>query len=338
MRSMQRLFQGIVLVTLALDAGQALAQFKPPPPPPPTPVNTPLPVTGSVTVTNPTKHVQAAKVANVFGDSLSDIGNACSLYSSLFSVICTPPFDVPRFSNGPMWPDYLAQILDTTINPSEQGGTDFAIGGATISPENYYTFNAYATGFAMVDRFLARHGSADPRALYIVWLGGNDIDPPASFTQWNFEQLATMVGRLYDAGARKFLVPNLPDIGKLPVIINLGDPVYAQQLSDMTVLFNSLVAELPARFPEAKVRVVDVYGLKTMIDRHPRVFGFTNTTEPCYKWAPLGDGSVCPDPDEYWFWDWSHPTTRGHKVLADLFILELLRAGELRASDLVPAR
>lgn len=276
---------------------------------------------------------RAPKIVHVFGDSLSDTGNMYLLYSGAFPMFFAPPFAVPRLSNGPMWPDYLARALRVPIRASEEGGTNHAIGGATISPENYYTFNPYATGFAMVDRFLALHGSADPQAVYIVWHGTNDIDPPASFTEWNFEQLVAMVGRLHAAGARKFLVANLFDVGKLPSVVNMGDPSYAQQLSEMTVLYNNLVAGLPARFPAARIGIVDAYGLKAMIDRHPRLFGFTNTTEACYKWAPLGDGSYCPDVDKHWYFDWAHPTTRGHKLVAGLFLLELLKAGELRRSD-----
>jgi phospholipase/lecithinase/hemolysin len=277
----------------------------------------------------------APKTVYVFGDSLSDTGNSYLRYSSLWPWAFSPPYAVPRLSNGPIWPDYLGVAIGTTISPVVYGGTNYSLVGATISPENYLSFDPYATGFAMVDRFLAGNGSADPRAIYVVWLGGNDIDPPDTFTEWNFEQLAVMVGRLHAAGARNFLIPNVMDIGKLPVIIGLGDPTYAQQLSEMTVLFNQLVAGLPARFPDSKIQIADVYRLRSLIDRYPKVFGFTNTTESCYKAVALGgDGSVCPRPDQYWFWDHAHPTTRGHKLLSSLLVLELLKAGELKASDL----
>jgi phospholipase/lecithinase/hemolysin len=269
----------------------------------------------------------------VFGDSFSDNGNGCALYYDLFSFACTPPYDVPRISNGLMWPDYLAKAVGSTITAVVDGGSNYAIAGSTISPENYYTFDPYATGFAQVDRFLAAHGSADPNAIYVVWLGVNDIDPPAAFTKEQFDQLVVMVGRLHAAGARNFLIPNLPDLGKFPGVIFFFDPVYVQQLSDMTIVFNQLLMGLPAKFPKANIRIADVYRLRTMIDRYPKVFGFTNTTESCY--LVFSDGSVCPNPDKYWFWDGSHATTRGHQLLASLFVVELLKAGQLKGSDLV---
>jgi phospholipase/lecithinase/hemolysin len=274
------------------------------------------------------------KTFYIFGDSLSDTGNAYARYYDVFSSFgfkLYPPFyAVPRWSNGLMWPDFLGKALGVAIRPDVDGGTNYAIAGSTISPENYYTIPGHPeiTGFAQVDQFLAAHQRAHPQAVYIVWLGGNDIDPPASFTQWNYEQLSILVGRLYAAGARNFLIPNLVDLGKLPLVISWGDPTYAQQLSDMTVLFNQLLAGLPAQFPNANIRIVDVYRFRTMIDRYPRAFGFTNTTDGCY--LSYGDGSICTDPDKHWYWDGSHPSTRAHKLLSNLFALELAKAGWLK--------
>jgi phospholipase/lecithinase/hemolysin len=272
------------------------------------------------------------KTVYIFGDSMSDTGNGYARFYDVFTSFglkLYPPFyAVPRWSNGLMWPDYLGATLGLTIKPEVNAGTNYAIGGSTISPENYYNVRREMSGFAQVDQFLATYQHAHPNAVYIVWLGVNDIDPPASFTEWNYEQLVTMVGRLHAAGARNFLIPNLVDIGTLPLIISWGDPIYAQQLSDMTMLFNQLLAGLPARFPHADIRIVDVYRFRTTIDRYPRAFGFTNTTDGCY--LSYGDGSICTDPDKHWYWDGSHPSTRAHKLLSNLFALELAKAGWLK--------
>src|SRR4051812_18671090 len=52
----------------------------------------------------------------VFGDSLSDTGNA------------------GRFSNGPVWVEALARGLNLPLRPSQAGGTNFAVGGARLDP------------------------------------------------------------------------------------------------------------------------------------------------------------------------------------------------------------
>jgi outer membrane lipase/esterase len=268
----------------------------------------------------------------VFGDSLSDNGNFTSLHPEVFGEALPPPYQPQRFSNGPIWVDYLSRTLDTPILPEVAGGTNYAVAGATVSPDHPFQTLPDVTGLAQVERFLEDHGTADPDAIYIVWIGGNDIDAPAEFTEGIYTRLVDMIGRLHAGGARTFLVPNQQDIGKLPAVIFFAGPEYAAMLSEMTRLFNERLEGLAANFPDARIRVSDVYGLKAFIDAHPGVFGVTNSTEECFQ--SFTDGSICSNPERYWFWD-SHPTTRAHKILASLFILDLLRSGAIRPAQLV---
>ena len=60
----------------------------------------------------------------VFGDSLSDSGNA--FVPTGGAIPASPPYLNGRFSNGPIWVEHLAPALGFTFN----GATDFAIGGA----------------------------------------------------------------------------------------------------------------------------------------------------------------------------------------------------------------
>lgn len=275
----------------------------------------------------------------VFGDSLSDNGNADVLFPDVFCPFwCQAPWAFPRFSNGPMWPDAMGMKLGKGIYPEADGGTNYALGGATISPEDPYNVLPAISGYAEVDTFLAQHGSANPDAIYVVWLGANDIDPPASYTQKCYDQLVVMLQRLFDAGARRFLIPNLQDLGALPSMRDLAcseDHTYCDQLTQMTAVWNGLLKQLPARFPKARIHVADYHGLTQMVTRFPGLFGFKNATEPC--WRDWTDGWMCPDPDDYWYFDYSHPTTRAHKVISDFLLVNLLMAGELKVTDLVPA-
>jgi phospholipase/lecithinase/hemolysin len=77
----------------------------------------------------------------VFGDSLSDTGNA------------------GRFSNGPVWVEHLAKSLGLPLRPSRAGGTNHAVGGArAVGGPNELR--------AQVRGYLAeRGGRADPRAV-----------------------------------------------------------------------------------------------------------------------------------------------------------------------------
>jgi outer membrane lipase/esterase len=87
----------------------------------------------------------------VFGDSLSDSGNA------------------GRFSNGPVWVEYLAERLGLVLQPSRAGGSNYAVGGARLDPQS--GSNSLR---AQADAYL-RCSRASSGALYIVYGGANDV-------------------------------------------------------------------------------------------------------------------------------------------------------------------
>ena len=87
----------------------------------------------------------------VFGDSLSDNGNA------------------GRFSNGPVWVEVLANRLGLALRPSQAGGRNYAVGGARLDPHSgEHSLRAQA------DQFLRASPPAG-RTLYVVYGGGNDV-------------------------------------------------------------------------------------------------------------------------------------------------------------------
>ena len=74
----------------------------------------------------------------VFGDSLSDAGNASAITSGNFPP--SPPYAGP-FSNGPTATEYLAQSLGTPVQlgwpVTSIGANNFAVGGARNGTGNY---------------------------------------------------------------------------------------------------------------------------------------------------------------------------------------------------------
>ena len=140
----------------------------------------------------------------VFGDSLSDTGNA------------------GRFSNGPVWVEGVANGLGLSVRPSEAGGTNYAIGGARLDP---------ASGPTSLPAQMQRHleGSRLSRKrLYIVYGGGNDLIAAAlgaagdQLVDRAVEALRGMLFRLAERGATDVLVPNLPDVGMTPAARSAG--------------------------------------------------------------------------------------------------------------------
>jgi phospholipase/lecithinase/hemolysin len=100
-----------------------------------------------------------------FGDSLSDTGNINSGLPNLPS-----PFYQNRISNGPIGADYIAQSIGFTATASERGGSNYAVAGANIVGSDREDLAS------QIDDYLSDTADkADPRALYFVLMGGNDI-------------------------------------------------------------------------------------------------------------------------------------------------------------------
>lgn len=239
----------------------------------------------------------------VFGDSLSDSGNAFRATG----IPPSPPYFQGRLSNGPVWVEYLAE--DLGLSPSQQ--TNYAFLGATTGSTNT-TIPVLSGLQQQLDTFKATNTQADPNALYVVWAGANDYlgggvtDPSVPVTN-----LSTTVSSLAGYGAENILVANLPDLGNLPATNR--DVQTASLLNTLTGAHNlGLSASLNSlsQTTDANIIPLDVNFLFNRAIAAPAEFGFTNVTDACLL---VG----CTNPNEYIFWDELHPTTGVHKILGE---------------------
>lgn len=242
----------------------------------------------------------------VFGDSLSDTGNVLNATGGLLPP--APFYTAGRFSNGPVWVEYLAPKLGLTFNPA----TAFAFGGATTGTQN--TFVPGLPGLQQqIAGFTQSTPVADPKALYIVWAGANDylggasaLDPLQPVQQ-PVANLVSAVQALAGVGAQTILLANLPDLGRLP-----GTQGNAQ-LTALSAAHNATLAQaiqqLAPVTPNVQVIPFDVAALFSDVIAQPGSYGFTNVTDACLLTA-------CQTPDTYLFWDAIHPTTAGHERTA----------------------
>ena len=160
-----------------------------------------------------------------FGDSLTDTGN--------FEILSPSSFSSPsgafygyydgRFSNGPNWLDQLASKLGVADpQPSLAGGTNYAYGAATA--DAYFQTPGLSVPYLsqQVHSYLQTSPVADPKALYTVWMGANDVfnDGLTNSSVPNIaaSDVAAALTSLINAGGKHFLVPNLPGQGDTPRI------------------------------------------------------------------------------------------------------------------------
>lgn len=254
----------------------------------------------------------------VFGDSFSDTGNLFKLTNQTFPP--SPPYFEGRFSNGPIWVDFLAPELGI----KEKNVQNFAFGGATTGRENINSTqigNQSLPGLlAEIDTFSAQVGSsgADPKALYVVWAGGNDFlqiaerpqDAP-SVIQQAVTNLSTAVTTLFNLGARQIVVPNQLNFGLTPLARDRGLSDVATQA---TIGFNQALDQGIDQLEKTlgiDLVEVDLFGLGQRIAAAPAEFGFSNVSDR------LITQTNPTNPAGYLWWDDVHPTTQGHQFVAE---------------------
>ena len=274
----------------------------------------------------------------VFGDSLSDPGNAFILTRDLE----IPPFDsiIPsapyargafHFSNGATWVEQLS-ILDHAV-PSAGPAllipplfSNFAVGGARARQVGPFDLPGQVGLF--VGDF---HGQAPGDALYIVFIGGNDLrdalqalaaDPTgatsAGILQAALASIRSNLLTLQAAGARRFLVANGPDISLAPAVRLLG-PAAQGAGRFLSAQFNAgLEATLQGLEAALGVDIVrlDVFRFLNDVVADPAAFGLTDVTDTCIRVNTIAH-AFCANPNSFLFWDGIHPTKAGHRLLAE---------------------
>ena len=140
----------------------------------------------------------------VFGDSLSDSGNAAIAVGATAPAITGntyipshPYLPSADFSNGPVWASDVASALGVPLLPSFiPGGTNFAVGGATT-------------------------GGPFPDARAALGLIGGDVDVTSTIqsTALSFAaNIASIVTSLKAGGAQHIIVWDTPNIGLAPAV------------------------------------------------------------------------------------------------------------------------
>lgn len=308
--------------------------------------------------------VQAGEISRlvVFGDSLSDPGN----YFQLFGEHRVQPFEaenVPsapyaiggqHFSNGPTWVEQLANSLGIAGSGSPASVapgvfTNYAIGRSRARGELLETVFHAENLTSQVDRYL-NDRVAPEDTLYVLWIGSNDVadslgaylgdqaDMGNALITAGVHNTAAQMGRLYEAGARRFLVLNIPDLALTPRLIRLVTGACAQSMAP-ELCSQQLLAQVSmisagyngglqfallgfAQLPEVDIQFLDVSAFLTEVVEHAADYGFDITRRACIT-PGTRPGALCQHADSYLFWDGQHPTRHGHKVVADFALSHL---------------
>ncbi|MEM9212789.1 MAG: SGNH/GDSL hydrolase family protein [Cyanobacteria bacterium P01_F01_bin.150] len=271
----------------------------------------------------------------IFGDSLSDAGNAFQISDG--AVPPSPPYVNGRFSNGDLIVDFIAEALGLPENESYLlGGSNYAFGGAQTGEGTSFTGTlegllnpVEVPNIAQqIDLYLADQTPANTD-LFFIYGGGNDFIAPLAAGQ-GIPTPESVVGNitahiteLAEAGATTFVVPNLPSPGISPLFAG-QPPEVRGLLNNATDAFNQLLdVELDAIASDLDVTILepDFNGIVDDILANPSQFGLTNVTDSVIDFS---SGTLIGNPDEFFFWDFVHSTTAANDIIADEAIELLL--------------
>jgi phospholipase/lecithinase/hemolysin len=308
---------------------------------------------------------QAASFSRIyaFGDSLTDTGNSLAITQQVNAINNAIPIIPPstvgyfngRFANGPIWLDQLASKLGLTLPPvsaiaggDSPTGINFAVNSATTGNQNTFPIPGLPGLVGLqqqIAQFTQANTVADSDALYVLWAGANDyIGRVTTDPSQPVANLVGAVDQLYNAGARNFLVVNLPLLGYTPLAINQG-PVVSGGLNQLSMghnfLFSQAFGQPNPNQPGINLKTLDVGSLFQEAILTPSKFNLTNVTDSCLVNSPLfhplspsNPISICSNPDEYLFWDDIHPTSAAHRFIGDLAYKTLVPEPSLILSQL----
>ena len=225
-----------------------------------------------------TRHDREATGLLIFGDSLSDTGNAAALgaginFRPFEALIPSGPYVTLRFTNGRTWVEHLAKKIGTpdaakAVFLFAEKGRNYAVGGGRARSVSG-SFNLPE----QVGQFLSSTDSAiTGKDLVVTAFGGNDVrDAVVEFGNVlaaggtvQAAQIAAVpilcqavasieenITVLYDRGAKKVLVSNSPDIGMVPAITALEpqSPGISKLGTELSERFNQLLVNGDSPLP-----------------------------------------------------------------------------------------
>lgn len=287
-----------------------------------------------------------------FGDSLSDTGRIKeiitlanpNLGSQLASSFTTNP--------SPVWATVLATSYGTTAIANTSNtpkGTNYTVGAAQAGRTAPWSNNGTTTDDSLlvsvqvqpmqeqINSYLKQNNNmADPKALYAVWIGANDlfaasrekeINQALALINNSANQAVIDIKTLHDKGAKVILVPNIPDISLTPYVQSQNIPTLTASAKQAAQLYNANVFN-GLNTSQANVVPANTFALLQETYTNPTGFGFKNVKDTACEGKGNGliqttsESLVCysvSNAEDYLFADAIHPAGRTHRILAQYY-------------------
>ncbi|OEL19672.1 GDSL esterase/lipase, partial [Dichanthelium oligosanthes] len=297
-----------------------------------------------------------------------DLGSPDQANHSYYGIDFPNSEPTGRFSNGYNIADFIAMAMGLQISPPAYLSLAGTINMDGFTGVNYASESAKILSIAdefdasadntipllmQLDDFTATRAQMEvklgsrelkkllSKSLFLIGIGSWDLfyawrlqTMGIKYNQADVPYLARSLGAsikaLYDAGARKFGVINVPPIGCSPagrwpwrvrghVIVVRGRCDGSK--NELAVEFNNgvrrLMANLSSELDGLRYSIGDFYGFANATFANPSAAGFVDITSECCAYPC--DSPPCQNRTQYWFWDVSNPTEQAAKLAAAAF-------------------
>ncbi|XP_031487429.1 GDSL esterase/lipase At1g29670-like [Nymphaea colorata] len=304
----------------------------------------------------------------IFGDSIVDTGNNDFLDTNLKMKYYPYGIDFPfgptgRATNARNPADILGELLGLppflpvfydplTKGSSVLAGVNYASVGSgvldsTNQDEDIVPLSHQITNFqkaTLSDLRSQLNGSSElssylSQSIFLVSSGAVDYLSDCfesgqincnleEFTELLVGNFTEQLKRLYESGARKFVVLNTQPIGCRPSARQLNNGSCVKAYNDASIVFNNVLRvaldELSEEVPGFMFSYVDMFGIVSSMIDDPATYGLKVINESCcVKVKQLGNPKCeegvepCADRRSYAYYDATHPTETVYRQICE---------------------
>ncbi|XP_004509506.2 GDSL esterase/lipase At5g55050-like [Cicer arietinum] len=291
--------------------------------------------TNEVKATTPTLYIFGDSTFDVGTNNF--LNTKTKANSPYFGIDFSHSFPTGRFSNGLNTADQIARQFGLKKSPPPfldleklqysfkhniMVGVNFASGGSGIlrytgykqSGEVIY-LEKQVQQFELVSGNIteilgpANASTFLSKALFLISVGTNDIfdyerNESGVFHLGKEENLAVLqlnyysyIRKLYDLGARKFGILNVPPIGCYPAVTCNNGGKCVKPLNDFAVAFNkatqTLLQKLSFELEEFEYSLANTYAMFNTMLKYPLAFGLNDTKSACCGVGKLNGEGPC---------------------------------------------
>ncbi|KAJ8770046.1 hypothetical protein K2173_010034 [Erythroxylum novogranatense] len=275
----------------------------------------------------------SARAIFIFGDSIFDAGN------NHFNKNCSAQADFPpygssffhhptgRFTNGRTVADFISQFMGIELQESYlEAQLAVTNGSRRDYPTNGVNFASAGSG-VLRETNQDLSGSND---IFNYFLLGDkrDLD---TYVQTVLIQVADLVDQLYKLGVRRIALFSLGPVGCVPTRALLPSAPVDKCFDNMNLMvekynkgLEGLVKAISVRYTGTTAVYGAVYDIVQRFRSVPSRYGLLDVTNACCGEGTLGglvqcgrEGyKMCPNPDQFLFWDYFHPSEHTYKLIS----------------------